>query len=128
MKNFTGIIILVLLASNISIATGFKRKANLSKGKIDTINVVAKVPFVPNATIHTPTVIIYEDMINPEQLCGYTLYDQDNKEVLRVRPSVIDPIQLKLKVGDYIVKLNRQKSPVYLISVLENQFNEFVIK
>ena len=128
MKNLSGIIILIILAGNISFATGIKRKANLNKEKIDTFDVVAKVPFVPNATIITPMTVIYDDAINPDQHCGYTLYDQNNKQVLRVRPSVMNPVTLKLKEGDYIVKLDSQKSPVYRIAVVENQFNEFVIE
>ena len=128
MKNLAGIIILMLLASNISIATGIKRKANISKKKFDTINVITKVHFVPNATIYTPKTVIYDDWINPEQHCGYTLYDSNSIEVLKVRPSVMDPIRLRLKVGDYIVKLDGQKRPVYRISVIENQYNKFVIE
>ena len=127
MRHLTGIITLMLLVSNISFASGNKRKANIDKEKVDTIHVIAKVPFIPNATIFTPTTVIYDDGINPEQYCGYTLFDKNNKEVLRVKHSVIDPVKLRLKAGDYIVKLDGKKNPVYRISVLENQYNEFVI-
>lgn len=128
MKNLAVIFVLMLLASNISFAIGIKRKAKIGKEEIDTINVTAKVPFVPNTTIYTPMTVIYDDGINPEQYCGYALYDQNNKEVLRVEPSIMEPVRLRLQEGNYIVKLDGKKSPVYRILVLENKYNEFVIE
>ena len=128
MKTITGIIALMLLVSNISLATGMKRKASNDREKVDTINVIAKVPFVPNATIFTPVSVIDNDELIVKRYRGYTLYNLENEKVLRVNPTLHESAKLSLKAGDYIVKLNGQKRQVYRISVLENQYNEFVIE
>lgn len=128
MKKLSGIITIMLLASNISFATGIKTKANLNKEKNDTINIMAKVPFVPNATIYTPASVMYHDEVVLKRYRGYTLYDLDANKVVRINASLNEPKKLNLEAGEYILKLNGQKKPVYRISVLDNQYNEFVIK
>ena len=128
MKNLFLIVVLMVLLGSSSFAVGKKDHATNEAGIRDTVTVEAKTPFVPNAIIYTPTTEIYDDAVDIVQFEGYTLYDANNNVILKVDTSIDKPVRLKLEAGDYIVKLDGQKSPVYSISVLDNQFNEFVIE
>lgn len=127
MKHLFVTLSLLLLLGNISFAASGKKGVNDDAKEIDTVNVKAKAPFVPNATIFTPTTEIYDDAVDIVQYEGYTLYDANNTEVLKVSSSIDRPVRLKLEPGDYIVKLNGQESTVYSISVKADRYNKFVI-
>ena len=128
MKHLFVTLSLMLLLGTISFAASNKKGVNNDAKVIDTVNVKAKAPFVPNATIYTPTTEIYDDAVDIVQYDGYTLYDDNNTEVLKVRSSIDKSVRLKLQPGDYIVKLDGQETTVYSISVKADWYNKFVIE
>lgn len=128
MKSLSAIIALMLLLAISSFAAGKKGNVDSEIRFKETIKVETKTPFVANAIIYTPTSKIYDDAVDRVQYEGYTLYDTNHNAVLEVDASIDKPVKLNLQAGDYTVKLDGQKNPVYSISVVENQFNKFVIE
>jgi len=127
MKQLISILIMVSLVVTFNYDAQAKKKNKLDEtAKVDTVN--AALAFVPNVTIHTPTTEIYDDGMDIVRYEGYSVYDIDNNQVLKIGTSMQNPVRLKMQPGDYFVKLNGQKSPIYRISVKENQYNEFVIE
>lgn len=125
MKQLISIIILSLLLAATDYMAEAKKKRAVETSSVDTID--ATVVFVPNVTIHTPTTEIYGDAVDIVRYEGYSVFDLNNNEILTIMPSQNRPVRLRLETGNYLVKLEEQKSPVFRISVLENQYNEFVI-
>ena len=115
----------LLVAATSYTAEAKKKTTTTEKAVVDTID--ATIGFVPNVTIHTPTTEIYDDASNSIWYDGYSVFDLNNKEVLKIEASINRPVRLRLQAKNYIIKLNGQRSPVYRIKVLENQYNEFVI-
>ncbi len=125
MKRFVQIFALLLLIVAISTTATAKKKETVEATVADTL--VASVGFVPNVTIHTPGTEICNEADDYTRYKGYSVFDLNNTEVLKVKASINRPVRLRLQAKDYIVKLNGQNSPVYRIEVKPDQYNEFVI-
>lgn len=116
---------LSLLVAATSFKAEAKKKRTIETTVVDTID--ATIGFGPNVTIHTPTTEIYNDGSDIIQYEGYSVFNRNNKEILTVTASIHRPVRLRLQAGNYVVKLEGQKSPVYRIAVVEGQYNEFAI-
>lgn len=126
MKRFVQIFALLSFFAAIGTTATAKKKVMVETTVVDTLT--ASVRFVPNVTIYTPGTEICNEADNYVRYKGYSVFDLNNTEVLKVKASINGPVRLRLLAKDYIVKLNGQKSPVYRITIKPDQYNEFVIE
>lgn len=81
----------------------------------------------PTVIIYTAETQTYDDGVFLNSYTGYRVFDLENNLLLRVAPSVEQPVRLKIKEGDYQIVPDSNKNSVYLLTVKSGIINEFII-
>lgn len=81
----------------------------------------------PTVIIYTAETQTYDDGVFLKSYTGYRIFDLENNLLLRVAPSIEQPVRLKIKEGEYFVVPDCNKNSVYHLNVKSGTINEFRI-
>lgn len=77
--------------------------------------------------IYTPEKERYDDGLFLKSFTGYQILNTENKLLLRVAPSSVKPVQLKIKEGHYLVVPDCCEDSIYSFTVKSGMSYKFKI-